>query len=490
MLFTGLPFFALFLPITLIGFFALARISVRLGLMFLSLASFVFYGVESPKHLPLLIGSIAFNFAIARRLSDPNMGDAARRRWLTLGVVGNLLVLAIFKYTGFVVQNINAIFNTSLTDPKIALPVGISFFTFTQTAFLVDHYKHRDANYDLTRYSLFVTYFPHLVAGPIIHHANVMPQLYDPGIAKPRGTLIALGFTILAIGLLKKVVFADGVGAYAEAVFNTADKGISFTMLEAWLGALAYTLQLYFDFSGYSDMAIGLSWMLGVRMPYNFNSPYKSLSITDFWRRWHMTLSAFLRDYLYIALGGNRKGPLRRYANLLTTMLLGGLWHGASWNFVIWGALHGIFLVINNGWRVLLGARHAALSNGVAYKVISWAITMFVVVHAWVFFRATTLSGALAVLKTMWFGGSQSAPVALLDRALDPSRGLILIGVLTLVAVFLPNSNAIGERLKSYLERQLDRWPYLLGFALVFCIALVVTNALRGEVSPFIYFNF
>jgi alginate O-acetyltransferase complex protein AlgI len=490
MLFTGLPFFVLFLPIALIGFFTLARVNVRFGLFFLSLASFVFYGVESPKHLPLLIVSIAFNFAIARQLSIATMSDSARRRWLTLGVIGNLTVLAVFKYTGFFIQNINAIFATAILDPKITLPVGISFFTFTQTAFLVDHYKHRDASYDLTRYSLFVTYFPHLVAGPIIHHAKVMPQLYDPAIAKPRGTLIALGFSILMIGLIKKVILADGVGAYAEAIFNSTDKGVSVSMLEAWLGALAYTLQLYFDFSGYSDMAIGLSWMLGVRMPFNFNSPYKSLSITDFWRRWHMTLSAFLRDYLYIALGGNRKGVVRRYANLLTTMLLGGLWHGASWNFVIWGALHGLYLVINNGWRALLGARHAEFSNMIVYKILSWGLTIIVVVHAWVFFRATTLSGALAILKTMWFGSQQSAHVALLDRTLDPGRGVFFIAALALIAVLTPNSNAIGERLKSHLENRNQHWPYWLGFSLVMCAALVVTNALRGEVSPFIYFNF
>jgi alginate O-acetyltransferase complex protein AlgI len=490
MLFTGLPFFVVFLPIALIGFFALARFNVRLGLVFLSLASLVFYGIESPKHLPLLIGSIAFNFAIARQLSRAELSDTARRRWIILGVAGNLIVLAIFKYSGFVVQNINALFDLKLHDPKIALPVGISFFTFTQTAFLVDHYKHRDANYDLTRYSLFVTYFPHLVAGPIIHHASVMPQLYDPQIAKPRGTLLALGFAIFAMGLIKKVVFADGVGAFAEATFNAADKGEILTASEAWIGALAYTLQLYFDFSGYSDMAIGLSWMLGVRLPYNFDSPYKALSITDFWRRWHMTLSAFLRDYLYIALGGNRKGPIRRYGNLLTTMLLGGLWHGASWNFIIWGGLHGLYLVINHGWRALLGKRAATLAHHSAYKFLSWGLTLFVVIHAWVFFRATTLAGAKSVLIAMWSQTSGVAARALPDLGLDPARGAILIGVLFAFAIFCPNSNRIGEALAGYLQRQRAVWPYLLGFSFALCAALVVLNALRGEVSPFIYFNF
>ncbi len=490
MLFTGLPFFALYLPITLIGFFALARLNVRLGLMFLSLASFVFYGVESPKHLTLLIGSTAFNFAIARQLSEAQMSDSTRKRWLIVGVVGNLLTLAIFKYTGFVVQNFNALFGASLPDPKITLPVGISFFTFTQTAFLVDHYKHRDAHYDLTRYSLFVTYFPHLVAGPIIHHASVMPQLHDPAIAKPRGHLIALGFAIFAMGLVKKVVFADGVGAYAEAVFNAADKGHAIGGFESWIGALAYTLQLYFDFSGYSDMAIGLSWMLGVRMPYNFNSPYQALSITDFWRRWHMTLSAFLRDYLYIALGGNRKGLLRRYSDLITTMLLGGLWHGASWNFVIWGGLHGLYLVINQGWRALLGHRAPALSRNPAYKLASWFLTLFVVIHAWVFFRATSLSGAWSILNAMWGQGAGGGHTSLLDLGLDPARGILLVGALSALAALAPNSNRIGEALATKLKAQTTLWPAVLGFSLALSAALVVVNALRGEVSPFIYFNF
>lgn len=381
-------------------------------------------------------------------------------------------------------------FSLAITNPKIALPIGISFFTFTQTAYIVDVYRHDHKQYGPMPYGLFVTYFPHLVAGPIIHHAQVMPQLLDPLIAKPRATLITLGLVIFTMGLFKKIILADGISTYADAIFNEAAAGRTINAVEGWTGALAYTFQLYFDFSGYSDMAIGLSWMLGVALPYNFNSPYKALSIADFWRRWHMTLSSFLRDYLYIALGGNRKGNVRRNVNLLTTMLLGGFWHGAGWTFIIWGALHGTYLVINHAWRdfALKRIGEEAMTS-LPYRFVSWLLTFIAVVHAWVFFRATSVDSALSIIAAMWSGRSGSSEI-LDERALDISRMAMLSFMFILVVLVLPNTNEIGERLAAYFKAVPKQWPYWLGGALTCSLFLVLINALRGDVSPFIYFNF
>ena len=265
---------------------------------------------------------------------------------LTLGVAGDLLMLGIFKYAGFLAANLNAIFSTGFTV-NILLPVGISFYTFTQIAFLVDAYRGNVARYALPHYALFVTYFPHLIAGPILHHKDMIPQFERAEAKRPDPHLILCGLIIFAIGLFKKTCLADGIQPLVALAFGPNAP----TFDQAWIGALAYTFQLYFDFSGYSDMAIGISLMFGIFLPLNFNSPYKATSIIDFWRRWHMTLSQFLRDYLYIPLGGNRRGRVLRYVNLMITMLLGGLWHGAAWTFVVWGALHGAYLCINHAWN-------------------------------------------------------------------------------------------------------------------------------------------
>ncbi len=490
MLFTGLPFLALFLPITLLGFFLLARLSLRAGLGFLLACSVVFYGWESPQHLALLGASVAFNFLIARQIEA---AQGARRKayfWLCVGVSLNLLVLAVFKYAGFFVENLNAVLATHWPRPAITLPIGISFFTFTQTAYLVDVYRHGPTRYDPIRYGLFVTYFPHLVAGPIIHHAQVMPQFLSEALRKPRGTLFALGMAIFAMGLFKKIVLADGMAPIADTVFNASPGSIQ-TASEAWLGALAYTLQLYFDFSGYSDMAIGLSWIFGVQMPYNFNSPYKALSISDFWRRWHMTLSQFLRDYLYISLGGNRKGPVRRHINLLLTMVLGGFWHGASWTFVVWGALHGVYLVVNHLWRDAVTVRlPQAVSSGLPYRLLCWSLTFVAVVHAWVFFRATNVESAIGIVKGMWSMQWLYHSVILADAGLDFGRSLVLCALLIACAALLPNTNTVGERLRTLLDARASVWSYVLGAAFTLVVLLGLINALRGSVSPFIYFNF
>ncbi|MDN5089969.1 MBOAT family O-acyltransferase, partial [Aliarcobacter butzleri] len=302
----------------------------------------------------------------------------------------NLGLLGYFKYTDFFLDNFNGIFGTNIPLPHIILPLGISFFTFTQIAFLVDAYKQEAKEYSLINYMLFVTYFPHLLAGPILHHKEMMPQFASKYNWVKNYRNIALGLFIFSIGLFKKVVIADTFAIWANAGFDTAT---TLNLIEAWATSLSYTFQLYFDFSGYTDMAIGISLMFNIKLPINFNSPYKALSIQDFWRRWHMTLSRFLRDYLYIPLGGNRKGNIRTYVNLITTFLLGGLWHGAGWTFIIWGLLHGIALAIHRLWQSL-GFR--------MNKILAWFITFNFINITWIFFRAKDFESAMKVLGSMF----------------------------------------------------------------------------------------
>jgi len=263
------------------------------------------------------------------------------------------------------------------------LPLGISFFTFQKIALLADAYEGKIQSLNFLDYALFVLFFPQLIAGPIVHHSEAMSQFQTRG--PVQASVIAMGLTIFAIGLANKVLLADSLAVYATPQFDAAAAGAPLSFLAAWSGALAYTLQLYFDFSGYTDMAIGAALLFGVRLPLNFNSPYKARNIIDFWRRWHMTLSRFLRDYLYIPLGGNRHGKLSRYLNLFITMLFGGLWHGAGWTFIFWGALHGFYLAINHGWEALL-ARFGAgdVNPGGARRLGAQVVTFLAVVVGWV----------------------------------------------------------------------------------------------------------
>ncbi len=497
MLFTTAIFVLLFLPITLAGFFLIGHYSRYGAAAWLLMASLFFYGYWMPEFTWLLLGSIGVNFGVGLRLAAARKAGAHPghlRAWLTLGVVFNLGLLGYFKYANFFVQNLEYLLGASYSLARVVLPIGVSFYCFTQIAFLVDTYhgKVREAN--ILHYGLFVTYFPHLIAGPVLHHAQMMPQFGNSAIYRPnRGHLVA-GLLIFGIGMFKKVVLSDGVSPFANAIFIPVDAGAMPTTAEAWLGAVAYTLQLYFDFSGYSDMAIGLSWMFNVRLPFNFNSPYRATSISDFWRRWHITLSAFLRDYLYIALGGNRYGPVRRYVNLMATMVLGGLWHGASWSFVIWGALHGVYLVINHGFRVVIGPRAcAALGHSRLWAVFAWGLTLVCVVVGWVFFRAETLPGAMRMLSAMT-GGADAAQggvaVLMWNAGLQWSAAAVWCGVLLATAVWAPNANAIGSRALQWCEhvslgRTVAGTVGLLGVAF-----LLLVNAARDAVSAFIYFNF
>jgi len=518
-LFNSHIFIFLFLPLTLVVFFGLGRLNPKLAAGWLAVASLFFYGWWNPAYVALLLGSIVFNFtagtAIARAQAR---GDTASGRpLLVFAITANLCLLAYYKYANFFVSNFNAATGAGLSLGEIILPLGISFFTFTQIAFLVDAHQGKAREYNLVHYGLFVTYFPHLIAGPILHHGEMMPQFAQREIYRPQYDLIAAGLTLFVIGLAKKVLIADGVAPYVSPVFDAPAAGITLTMFEAWCGALAYTFQLYFDFSGYSDMAIGLSLLFGVRLPVNFHSPYKAASIVEFWRRWHMTLSRFLRDYLYVPLGGNRRGARRRYFSLLLTMLLGGLWHGAGWTFVLWGALHGGYLVINHAWRALrrkLG--HDRRRPTAAGNAAACLLTFAAVVAGWVVFRAPDISTAGAILKAMagfnglilpdaWLARSGGLGGLLTAAGIEfgatpglPRTGVIhWIWLLLLVVWFAPNSQQIMAAANPALGVPAEPGPRLqfqwrigpasavltLGLALA-----VIVNLSRH--SEFLYFQF
>ena len=416
MLFNSYSFLLVFLPLTLAGFFAIGRVSRTLAAGWLTLASLVFYGWWSARYVVLLIASIALNYAVGRGIARARTAGApgTARALLIAGVAVDLATLGYFKYANFFLDTIGTLSGVDVPLAHVVLPLGISFFTFTQIAFLVDVHRGLAKEYNPVHYALFVTYFPHLIAGPILHHKEMMPQFARPRIYVPQAGNLAVGATIFAIGLFKKTVLADRIAPFVAPVFDRAAVDPP-TLFVAWGGALAYTFQLYFDFSGYSDMAIGLSRLFGVQLPLNFASPYKSRSIIEFWRRWHMTLSRFLRDYLYFGLGGNRRGRVRRYANLFTTMLLGGLWHGAGWTFVAWGALHGAYLVINHAW-LAVRERTRLPSFGWAGAAAAWGLTFLAVVVGWVLFRAPSFDAALGVLGGMAGRHGVALPAAVAAR--------------------------------------------------------------------------
>ncbi|HTS55101.1 MAG TPA: MBOAT family protein [Burkholderiales bacterium] len=413
MLFNSYAFILGFLPVAFFGFFLVARLGPRLAAAWLMLASFFFYGWWNAHYVGLLLLSVVFNFGVGvaiTRLAARGEGGRAKLL-LTAGLAADLCLLAYYKYANFFAANLGAVMGAHLDTLDIVLPLGISFFTFTQIAFLVDAYQGKAREYNFVHYGLFVSYFPHLIAGPILHHKEMMPQFEQRETYSLRWDNIAVGLTIFFIGLFKKTVLADGISKYVGPVFSAHASGTPLTLLDAWGGALAYTSQIYFDFSGYSDMAIGLSRLFGVKLPLNFDSPYKAGSIIDFWRRWHMTLSRFLRDYLYFPLGGNRKGKARRYLNLMVTMLLGGLWHGANWTFVLWGALHGAYLMLNHAFQALRPGRGGALGH--------WSgrvLTFLAVVVAWVFFRSENLSSAMHVLEAMGGAGGIALPARWFEK--------------------------------------------------------------------------
>jgi len=520
MLFNSYSFIFVFLPIVLLGFHLIGKQGHhRVAIAWLVGASLFFYGWWNPAYLGLMMFSIFFNYGIGVSLGGvpkaPN-----KKPILVFGIIANLALLGYFKYANFFVDNLNNIAGTNIVLEQIILPLAISFFTFQQIAYLVDAWRGETKEYNFLHYCLFVTFFPQLIAGPIVHHKEMLPQFAKDVVYKLRSKHLAIGLTIFAIGLFKKVVLADGISIYASPVFDAAEAGVVLTFFEAWGGALAYTFQLYFDFSGYSDMAIGLARMFGIRLPLNFNSPYKATSIIDFWRRWHITLSRFLRDYLYIPLGGSRKGKTRRHINLMITMILGGLWHGAGWTFILWGALHGFYLIINHIWRAIF--KHKTQTKFGTF--FAWIVTFTAIVVSWVPFRAQTIDGAWSIFKSMFglngfsiserligkFGGAEDWLLAngvVFDGffangvfGANPYYGVAWIIILLLISVALPNTQQIMRRYRPAFEtyqgeiKRLNyRWlewrptrVWALISSAIFALAILGLT----RVSEFLYFQF
>lgn len=490
MLFNTFAFFLVFLPISLAAYFLISRRNLRASIVFLLLASTVFYSYWDWHYLPLLVLSIVCNFTVGKKIvANRRLQLASRTRaWLIAGLVFNLSLLLFFKYANFIVLNVMHFSGVEFAWKNIELPIGISFFTFTQIAYLVDCFQGKVDETRPESYGLFVTYFPHLIAGPILHHKEMIPQFDAPQTHVFSKGRLTVGMAFFTIGLFKKVVIADGVARFVAPVFDLHHAEL--TQLEAWAGALSYTFQLYFDFSAYSDMAYGLSYMFGIILPINFFSPYKASSIIDFWRRWHITLSIFLRDYLYIPLGGNRKGRFQRYLNLLITMLLGGLWHGANWTFIVWGGLHGCYLMLNHALRHLLGER-----GGLLRTVLGLLATWLAVVVAWVVFRANSLEIALNVLEAMWHGtAADSASQAMLgsDRIMPMQACWLWVAGCAAIALLLPNAyQMLGRGALPDLERRCSgpRGGMLFGALLGLALFLLAITETRG-VSEFLYFNF
>jgi len=510
MLFNSYVFLLLFLPLAVLSFYFLDRWSRTAALLALAGFSLFYYAWWNAAYLPLLLCSIAVNFALGRRLQALAAAGnpPPARLLLVLGIAANLLLLAWFKYANFFA----AIAGHPGAFGAIVLPLALSFYTFQQIMYLVDSWRGDVPREGLLQYALYVMFFPHLIAGPLVHHREMMPQFSSRATRAPRADDLSLGLSLFILGLGKKVLLADELARYATPVFDAAAGGATPDFYAAWCGALCYTFQLYFDFSGYSDMAIGAARMFGIRLPLNFFSPYRATSIIDFWRCWHMTLSRLLRNYLYIPLGGNRHGRARRYLNLMLTMLLGGLWHGAGWTFVVWGGLHGAYLGVNHAWRGLkarLGWREH--ENGWT-RFGGRLLTFLAVVLAWVFFRAEDLPTAWRVLEAMSGAHGLSLPRSVVAPATAAAWGLPvstlpagpLLACAALLAfvwlapntweLFRAHEPALLPRAFDLAERPRPAWQAWqpnAGWALV--VAALALGALLGMLSgrsEFLYYQF
>ncbi|RUR20238.1 MBOAT family protein [Legionella sp. km535] len=492
MLFNSYSFLFIFFPISFALFLVVQTVfKGTYSILYLFVASIIFYGYWNPAYLPILMTSIGFNYCISLLMTRKSL------LFFSLGIFGNLALLIYFKYSVFLVSNLYVLFNQPIELLDGDLPLGISFFTFTQIAYLTDCYRKEIHPPKIGNYGLFVTFFPHLMAGPILHHKEIMPQFDQKKLLSWEN--ISIGLTLFSIGLFKKTMIADSLAPYANAMFDAASKG-SVTFVEAWCGTLSYSFQLYFDFSGYSDMAIGLARIFGIMFPLNFNSPYKANNIISFWRRWHMTLSRFLRDYVYIPLGGNRKGSTSRYTNLMITMLIGGIWHGAAWTFIVWGFLHGLYLIINHLWLSIKKRISGSLFtlNAFINTLIARSLTFLAVAIAWVFFRAESFSTSNHILKSL-----VSIDLSLTSQLYTPSSLhtlFVLLGITGFIVFVAPNSQQLLYQYKPALETypgEIEPYSYRWlhwrpnAFTAAFCAIMTLLSLLAfGQISEFLYYKF
>jgi len=487
--FNSYPYF-LFLAVAMLGFRLLEKRALTGRRVFLLLASYAFYAWWRADFLVLLCGSTLVNYAIGQQIEQRRARQADRRAFLIAGLVFNLGLIATFKYDTLFVGTANDLMGLGLAVPHFFLPLAISFFTFEQISYLVDADAGKTHNYSLLDYALFVAYFPHLIAGPIVRHNDLIPQFRQ---LRAGNDDLATGITLFSLGLAKKSLIADNLSPFADAIFNAAGRGTHLGATDSWLGTLFFAFQIYFDFSAYSDMALGSSVMLGIRLPVNFHSPYKSASIIEFWRRWHISLSAFLRDYLYFPLGGNRQGRGRRYLNLFITMLLGGLWHGANWTFMLWGGLHGFYLAINHAFRHATKGKAPPPALRLPLHIASVALTFAATTLAWIVFRSADLAAARNVVGG-FLGQGHSAIVSF-----SPLAAATLLA-LSVIVWFMPNSMELMWRYRPALPspyadqpvvpaKRLSWQPTPLNAAAYGLLCIVAVLAL-SNLKPFIYFQF
>lgn len=485
MLFNSFEFIFAFLPIIFIVYFILGKLQlITASKIWLIASSLFFYSWWNIAYLPLLLGSLFFNYVVGSALGKDHL-KVSKKAVLVIGIIINVAFLGYYKYSDFFIVNMNALTDSNFELLHLALPLAISFFTFEQIIYLVDSYRGETKNYSLLDYSLFVTFFPKLIAGPIVYHNEIIPQFKSKWNKIINWKNISKGIFIFSIGLFKKVAIADTFAVWATQGF---DQTTTLTFIDGWITSLSYTFQLYFDFSGYCDMAIGISLLFNIKLLMNFNSPYKALDIQDFWRRWHITLSRFLTHYLYIPLGGNRKGKVRTYINILIIFMVSGLWHGAGWTFIFWGFLHGAASCITRFWKT---------TGFKLNKVLAWFITFNFVNIAWVFFRAKTFDDAIKVLKGMFgFNGIQLPEVlhsklAFLSQfqvtfgasQLTGVKDVILFILVGFLIVLLSkNSIQLTERFRPNFYHAV-----FLSFALL--TGLISIYALKNA-SEFLYFNF
>lgn len=498
MLFSSHTFLFLFLPVTLMGFFLLGTRGLReLAMAWLVLCSLFFYGWWNPAYLILLAVSVIVNFSVGRILASIQGGTARRRFVLTCGIIFNLGLLGYFKYANFFVSSVAAVTDLELTLAPVVLPLAISFFTFQQIAYLVDAYQGKTEEHNFMHYMLFVTFFPQLIAGPIVHHKEMLPQFVVKNTFSPKAENFAVGLTIFFIGLFKKVILADGIAPYANAVFGGAYAGNEVGFLDAWSGAFAFSFQVYFDFSGYSDMAIGLARMFGINLPLNFNSPFKSRSMLDLWQRWHMTLARFLRDYLFFPLIRLRKSTGGHAVNLMIATLLGGLWHGAGWGFVIWGGLNGLYLIFNRLWQEWHGYRRP---DTVWSRTASTALTFVMFAVAAVFFRAESLSSAWAIIVAMFSVETLFDPEMLTGSFTLGREMMLWFAGVSFIVWGLPNTQQFMQRYKPALNIpradirpvhfQFLQWQPTISWAVTIGGCALISVLFMSSINEFVYFQF
>jgi len=488
MLFSNYEFIFIFLPVSFFIYFFLLQKRLIIGAKgFLVFSSLFFYSWWNITYLPIILSSMLFNYIIGNSLNN-NLSNIRvnKKILLSFGIIINILLLGYFKYSDFFIENFNFAFDTSVPLLHLILPLAISFFTFQQIAYLVDSYRGETSEYDFLNYALFITFFPQLIAGPIVHHSEMMPQFASKWNLVKNYKNISMGLFIFSIGLFKKIVIADSFAIWANSGFDVATK---LNLFEAWATSLSYTIQLYFDFSGYTDMAIGAALLFNIKLPINFNSPYKATDIQDFWRRWHITLSRFLRDYIYIPLGGNRGGEFKTYSNLMATFILGGIWHGAGWTFIFWGFLHGFALVIYRAWSQF-GFK--------LWSWVAWFITFNFINITWVFFRAKEWDDAIKVLNGMFsldyivlhpniiklipYLDFLSIQTGQTFTNIGANRDIIIWFVVAFIIIlFVKNSNQMIEKFQ---------YKFYNAIFIVFSVVTFYFMKISYSESIFLYFNF